>query len=165
MKTVLIIICVIAVLLIGLALVKYFPSAGFVALFPNSPLNIKTEGTATVKNHTFKLLLAKTPQEQRQGLSDKDSLPEDTGMLFMFQTPDYYQFWMRHMKFPLDIIYINNDKIVTIFNNVKNPVYGTENPPILRPDAPADKVLEINAGLAKKYGMTVGDTIEIKLSN
>ncbi|HSW88793.1 MAG TPA: DUF192 domain-containing protein [Candidatus Saccharimonadales bacterium] len=164
MKTVFIIIGVLAVLLIGVALLKYFPSSGFFALFPNSPLNVKTEGTATIKNHTFKLFVAKTTQEQHQGLSDRDSLPEDTGMLFIFNTPDYYQFWMRHMKFPLDIIYINNNKIVTVLENVKNPAYSIENPPILRPNAPADNVLEINAGLSKKYDIKIGDTIDIKIS-
>ncbi|HSW97181.1 MAG TPA: DUF192 domain-containing protein [Candidatus Saccharimonadales bacterium] len=164
MKTVFIIIGVLAVLLIGVALLKYFPSAGFFTLFPNSPLNVKTEGTATIKNHTIKLIVARTPQEQRQGLSDRDSLPEDTGMLFIFSQPDYYLFWMRHMKISLDIIYINNKTVVTVLDNVKNPQYSVENPPLLRPSAPADKVLEINAGLSKKYGIKVGDTIDITLS-
>lgn len=165
MKTVFIIIAVLAILLIGIALLKYFPAAGFFALFPNSPLNVKTEGTATVKSHTFKLLVARTSKEQHQGLSDRDILAQDTGMLFIFSKPDYYPFWMRHMKFPLDIIYINNNKIVTVLNNVKNPVYGTENPPLFRPDAPADKVLEINGGLAKKDSITVGDSVKFLISN
>lgn len=164
MKTVLIIIGVLAVLLIGVALFKYFPSAGFFELFPNSPLNIKTEGTVTINSHDIKLMIARTDKEQHQGLSDRDSLPQDTGMLFIFPTADYHLFWMRHMKFPLDIIYINGNKIVDVMENVKNPSYSVENPPILRPKAPNDNVLEVNAGVVKKDGIKVGDTVTFKLS-
>lgn len=165
MKTVLIIIGVLAVLLIGIALLKYVPSSGFSALFPNSPLNVQTAGTATINGHSINLLLAKTQKDRALGLSDRDSISEDTGMLFIFSQPDYYSFWMRHMKFPLDIIYINNNKVVTVLENVKNPPYTTENPPIYRPTAPADKVLEVNAGVAKKDTIKVGDTIQIKLAS
>ena len=46
-----------------------------------------------------------------QGLSERQSLAEDKGMLFLFEKPDHYAFWMKGMEFPLDIIFINGDKI------------------------------------------------------
>lgn len=163
MRTLFIIIgIIIAILIVGIFF-KYHPTnnATFAKLFPNNALNVASQPKAEIDGHTITLLLAKTEAEQHQGLSDKDFLPQDTGMLFLFPHADYYLFWMRHMKFPLDIIYINNNRIVTILENVKNPPYAMENPPILRPKDPANKALEVNAGTAKKYNIKVGDTITI----
>lgn len=116
----------------------------------------------TIKNQTFSLLVAKTPKETQIGLSDKPSLPQNEGMLFIFEKPDQYAFWMKNMKFSLDIIFINDNKIVTIIENAEPPKNKDENPQILRPDELADKVLEINSGLSKKYGFEKGDEVKIQ---
>jgi hypothetical protein len=163
MKTFFIIIGIIIFVIILGVFFKYHPTnnATFTQLFPNNALRTSSQAQANINGQTIHLLIAKSETDQHKGLSDRASLPQDTGMLFIFSRPDYYLFWMRHMKFPLDIIYINNNKIVTILNNVKNPPYSMENPPLLRPLAPANKVLELNAGSAKKYNVKVGDTIQI----
>ncbi len=122
----------------------------------------KSSPTATINKQAFTLLVAKTPKETQIGLSDKTSLPEKEGMIFIFEKADQYSFWMKNMKFPLDIIYIRDNKIVTIIENAQPPKNKDDNPPILRPDEPADKVLEINSGLSKKYGFKKGDEITIK---
>lgn len=161
MKTLFIIIgIVISILLVSLFF-KYHPSsnATFVKLFPMNALNVASQPQANLNGHTITLLLAKTEKEQHMGLSDKNSLPKNTGMLFVFPHPDYYVFWMRHVKFSLDIIYIKNNKVVTILEQVKNPPYDMQNPPLLRPHSPANNVLEVSAGTAKKYNVKVGDTI------
>ena len=118
--------------------------------------------TATINNQAFTLFVAKTPQEKEIGLSEKTSLAENSGMLFVFDKVDYYSFWMKTMKIPIDIIYINKDKIVTIIENSQPPKSLSENLPIYKPDEPADKVLEINAGLSKKYGFKKGDFVKIE---
>ena len=84
-------------------------------------------------------------------------------MLFLYDTPDYYQFWMKGMAFPLDIIFIRDSTIVTIARNVPPPI-GDSELPRYGPDEPADKVLEINAGLCDKYGIQEGDTVDITFS-
>ena len=66
------------------------------------------------------------------------------------------------MKFPIDIIYINGDKIVSIFENAKAPKSKNENLFIYQPKVPADKVFEINAGLSKQYGFRENDIVTIK---
>lgn len=162
MKTIFIIIgIVIGVIILGIFFSKYHPGSNktFTQLFPHNALNTGAQPKADINGGTITLLIAKTDEEQHQGLSDRESLPQDTGMLFLFPHPDYYLFWMRHMKFPLDIIYINNNKVVTVFENVKNPPYSMENPPIIRPKEPANRALEVNAGIVKKYKIKVGDTI------
>ena len=166
MKTIFIVLGVLAVIIIAIVILKSTSSVKspfFMSLFPNNSASFSSKGTADFHGHTIKLLVAKTPKEQHIGLSDRNSLPLDTGMIFPFDHPDYYQFWMRHMKFPLDIIYVNGEKIVTVLENVQNPPYSMENPPILRPQIPADKILEVNAGTAKKYNVKSGDTIKVTL--
>jgi uncharacterized protein len=106
---------------------------------------------ALIQNHSFKLLLAKTEKDRETGLSLKKSLPQDIGMLFMFDKKDYYSFWMKNMKFPIDIIFIRNNKIVTVYSKVKPPINNKELA-IYQPNEPVDTVLEINSGLSEKYG-------------
>ena len=150
-----------------LYIIKFKPEAmhgDFSHILPEK-ISFKKQTTPaiTIKEHTFQLLLAKTEAERNKGLSGKDSLPENTGMLFVFDTPYIEEFWMKEMRFPLDIIYIKNKHIITIFNRVPNPT--TQNPLIhtVEPSQPADKVLEINAGLSEKYHFTVGDSVQISL--
>jgi uncharacterized membrane protein (UPF0127 family) len=120
-------------------------------------------GRVTVGEHTFTVTVADDPDEREAGLSKKTSLPEDQGMLFVFEKPGNYPFWMKEMQFPLDIIFITDDKVVTIYPNVQPPETESASLPLYRPTAPADKVLEINAGLAEQYGIKQGDTVQVKL--
>lgn len=129
--------------------------------FKNNPLPFINTPTATINKHTFNLLLAKTPQEKEIGLSNKQSLPENYGMLFPFEKADYYSFWMKGMKFPIDIIYIKKGHIVTIYQGLLPPKSKEENLPTYAPKEPADTVLEINAGLSKKYGFKKNDAVNL----
>ena len=124
-------------------------------------LNGKKSGTATIDKHTFKLLLAKTSQAKEIGLSKRDYLAKDTGMLFIFDTADYHAFWAKDMRFPIDILFIDNNRIVTIFQDVK-PQKDQGSLPILKPKEVASLVLEINAGLSKKYKFHEGDLVKVE---
>lgn len=126
-----------------------------------SGLSLGQKATATVENQTFNLLLARSDEEKQVGLSNKASLDKNTGMLFVFDKPDYYSFWMRNMKFPIDIIYLNGDKVVTVHKNVP-PASENTTPTIYKPSEPADKVLEITAGLADEFGIEKGDLVKIE---
>jgi len=127
----------------------------------NSPQNHTP--TATINNHTFLLELAKTTQEQTRGLSYRDSLAPDHGMLFLFPKADFYEFWMKDMRFPIDILFIRDNKIVAAFENLPPMHVPDQNLPRYIPNQPANKVLEINAGLSKRYGIKKGDVITISL--
>lgn len=130
--------------------------------FKNIPLPFAKTSTLTVNNHTFKLLVSKTDKEKEVGLSGKASLPQDTGMLFIFEKADFYSFWMKSMKFPIDIIYINGNRVVTVHQNVPVPASPEQSLPIYKPEEAADKVFEINAGLSEKYNIKKGDTVKIE---
>lgn len=115
------------------------------------------EPTAEIKGHKFELLTAKSEKDKEIGLSKHKTLPKDKGMVFIFDKPGFYAFWMKDMKFPLDIIFIRENKIITIYNNLP-----TDNLTIYSPTQGADRVLEINANLSKKYGFGVGDSVTFK---
>jgi len=115
--------------------------------------------TAIINSNKIELIIAKSQKEKEVGLSSYKNLPNNQGMIFSFGRPDYYSFWMKSMKFSIDIIYLNNKKVVTIFENVKAPLNNQVSLQIYKPSAPADTVLEINAGLSKKYNLKIGDKI------
>lgn len=128
------------------------------------PISLSKAATVTIKNQQFKPVVAKTNKEREIGLSEKISIDKNSGMLFVFDKPDYYAFWMKNMKFPIDIIYISKDRIVTIHKNASPPVEEAkdENIPIYKPEEPADKVLEIQTGLSDSYGFEKGDSVKIE---
>lgn len=119
--------------------------------------------SVSINNRIFNVKIAKTNEERAKGLSIYDKLPVNEGMLFTFTKADYYTFWMKDMKFPIDIIYIKDDKIVYIFQNVLAPSSEFDRLPIYKPTKKANYVLEINAGLSKKYNFKVGNEVKINL--
>jgi len=118
------------------------------------------QANLAVGNTIFKVDIAENFPQQQRGLGGRESLPEEQGMYFIFDSVRTQSFWMLGMKFPLDIIWINGDRIIGYEENV--PLDTTAMPKIYNSPAPADKVLEINAGLIAKYGLKVGDTVAIK---
>lgn len=113
-----------------------------------------------INKQQFSAKIADTEEKRQIGLSQTNSLGKNEGMIFIFDNPNLYSFWMKDMKFPIDIIYINNEKIVKIFENVQTQT--GENLTVYTPDQPANRVLEINAGQSKKYDFKVGDKVTIE---
>lgn len=156
-------------LILGILVVIFLVILGvvFVNVVSNNAhipfLSSQPKSSVTIDNHTFKVKVANTQQEKEIGLSGTTSLPQDQGMLFPFDKADYYAFWMRNMKYPLDIIYIANKKIVSIANNVPAPTNSSAPLSVYKPSQPADTVLEINGGISNKYGFKVGDNVSLSL--
>lgn len=120
--------------------------------FPKTP-------TAIIRNHRFFIEVARTQNQQEVGLAKYRTLAQNKGMYFPFDHADYYTFWMKNMHFPIDIIFINNKKIVTIYSNVREEKSYQDF--LYKPTSPSNAVLEINASLAKKYGFKIGDPVII----
>lgn len=121
------------------------------------------KSTVSINNKTFSVQLAKSEKEKMTGLSGRSSLDQNSGMLFIFTKKDQYAFWMRNMKFPIDIIFIDDDKVVDVIQNASVPT--TKNVallPIYKSNFPANYILEINAGLAQKNQIKTGDKVTIK---
>lgn len=124
---------------------------------------VKQKSSVLIDGKTFYVSIANTDEQKAKGLSIYKSLPLDSGMIFPFQNSGYYPFWMKEMKFPIDIIYIQNNKIVEIFEDVPAPLSQDQQLPIYRPGTKANYVLEINAGLSKEFGFKKGDAVKINL--
>lgn len=110
-----------------------------------------------IKDNLFTVEVADNAIIQARGLSGRPQLEEEGGMLFIFSDEAIRSFWMAGMNFSLDIIWIKGDEIVGISENLP-PALGLYAPTYSSPE-PVDKVLEINAGLVKKMGISVGDWI------
>ena len=119
----------------------------------------KKTAIVTIDNQSFNVAIAGSEKEREIGLSETKSLDQNQGMLFLFNNPGYYSFWMKNMKFPIDIIFINNDQIVTVRDNAQI-IKAQENPIFYTPTQSSDKVLEIQAGLSEKYNFKIGDKVK-----
>ena len=115
-----------------------------------------TGPTATINGHVLELEVVRTPTAQSRGLSGREFLADNAGMLFIYEKPGIPGFWMPDMLISLDIIWINKEhKIVGIENNVAPETF----PEIFRPPSPVMYVIEANATWAKDHGVTVGDEV------
>ena len=107
----------------------------------------------------FNVEIANTIPSRISGLSNRESLAEDAGMLFVFPVAMPQGFWMKDMKFPIDIIWIKENRVVGLVIGAE-PETGPDYT-IYRSPEPVDKVLEINAGLSIKRGIKVGDDVRM----
>ena len=123
--------------------------------YTRDPLGVKL----TIGSHQFTVELAVTEAEKEKGLGYRDSLGASAGMLFVYDHPEVYQYWMKGMRFPLDFIWINGKTIVDLTKNV--PVSSDGTYAVYQPKTPADKVLEVNAGTVDADGIRRGDSVKI----
>jgi len=114
-----------------------------------------------IGDKSFSVELALTQEQQSLGLGERDNLAENSGMLFVFKPARQETFWMKDMRFDLDMVWITDGKIVDISRHVPAFKEGakTEDLPTYSPKTEVDHVLEINSGEAD--GMKIGDRVEI----
>lgn len=112
------------------------------------------------KDVSLTVEIARNPYQWGKGLMFRDTLANDSGMLFIFPNEGKHPFWMKDTLIPLDILFISQDrKVVTIHKNATPcvtlfcPQYGAS--------ANAIYVLEVNAGFADTYNIKEGDSVEI----
>jgi uncharacterized membrane protein (UPF0127 family) len=116
-----------------------------------------------IGNATYSVDLAVQPEERQQGLSGREHMATDSGMLFVFEEEQQLYFWMKDMHFPLDIIWIDGQcHLLEVAAEVPTPPPGGSNEeiPRVQSPSPARYVLEINAGEASRNGLQPGDPVE-----
>lgn len=118
--------------------------------------------TVTIDGHSFSVSVANTDAEKQKGLGGKTSLSKDSGMLFPYSAASFQHFWMKDMKIPIDIVFIRNGKIVTIYKNVQPPKNPTDTLPVYSSTETADAVLELPADDTDKFNIKEGDTVTVK---
>lgn len=147
--------------IIFIALVGYFTGPVF---RDKSPLfNRGKEApkkTIKVNDVDIPVELANTDEKRRHGLSARDGLPEGSGMLFVFDNKGKPEFWMKDMKFAIDIIWIDDTKVVGVERNAR-PEPGVSDVDLARyiPPTTINYVLEVPAGFSEKNGIDVGSGV------
>jgi uncharacterized membrane protein (UPF0127 family) len=103
-----------------------------------------------------------TEEGRRQGLSDRASICDECGMLFVFESSSYFPFWMKGMNFDIDIIFLDEHmRVVDIFANVRKESYKKTPPETFTNTSLAKYVLELNSGKSKQLGIRVGDKLSL----
>lgn len=126
----------------------------------NATYSQNSSPQVVVNNKVLSVEIANTSQKQKLGLCCRDTLAENAGMLFVYDTAEVRRFWMKDTRIPLDMYWLNKDReIVYVAQNVQPSSY----PKSFGPDIPTWYVLETNAGYASSHGVTVGQTVEFKL--
>ncbi|MDP3957781.1 MAG: DUF192 domain-containing protein [bacterium] len=125
--------CVVA-LIFGIALWRLWPSLQYDAL----PTHMELDGKR------FTLETAMTEEAQERGLGERESLCSTCAMLFVFEEPGRHAFWMKDMRFPIDIVWLSGDKVVFVAHEVSPDFSG-----ILDPEVVSDRVIELSSGAAK----------------
>ncbi len=102
--------------------------------------------------------------DRAKGLGYRDSLPEDRGMLFIYPGPRMMFFWMKGMRFPIDIVWIRNGVVVDIHHGVEPEPSAAGDASLKRyyPKETADSVLETNAGFCRRHGIVPGDAVSFR---
>lgn len=119
-------------------------------------------------NNTVKLEVADTKEKIERGLMYRRSIEEENGMVFLFHPSSVVRFWMFHCFISLDMIFINNGRIVKISHDVP-PCKETD--PQLCPLYPSEgtvavtEVVEVKAGYCKRHGVKEGDTVKFEFLN
>ena len=124
--------------------------------------NDKKEAQVCFKNHCFKVELALSAEEKRNGLMYRDQLDLDKGMLFIYEDEKERSFHMKDVLIPLDIIWINGENEVVFINEDTQPCKESFCQSI-NPKKNAKYVLEINAGLSKEIGLAVGGKMNLEI--
>lgn len=138
------------VLVTGLAFWLLLQQAG-------PPLQETTTGPCLeINGQKIFVEIADEPAERQLGLGYRDSLPAGHGMLFVFDRPGRYGFWMKGMRFALDYVFICDGVVVDVQTNVPAPA-GDELPVIVRAAADFDQVLEVSAGFINPEGLVGRD--------
>lgn len=153
---------ILLVIVIGFTLLYFSPTnqgSGDFSL-PFLPQPTKFE-TLQINGSKLKVEIADTTSKKSKGLSGRDFLAQDEGLLFVYDKPDKYAYWMKGMKFALDFVWIKDNIVVDLLPNIPPPASGQKDSalPIYTAKVEFNKVLEVNAGVIQRLNIKAGDTI------
>jgi len=146
---------VLAVLLGGMLVVHDYQNNSKII----SSCGFRDDKTVGVGSQKIAVEVAKTAAAQQKGLGGRACIGQNEGMLFAFNQPGQYQFWMKDMKFPIDMIWISSShKAVVVEEDVKPSTYPDR---FVNPvNHPAQYVLELQAHASTRLGINPGTPIK-----
>lgn len=142
--------------------IKHILTLFFIFCILNTAYSSKENTISFTKNGTIIILeIAKTEEERERGLMFLTSMAKNHGMVFIFSKSQPLSFWMKNTLIPLDMIFLNHQKIVTIFHDVPPCAKEASYCPSYSSTTDADTVIELNAGIASELKLAEGDQIVI----
>jgi uncharacterized membrane protein (UPF0127 family) len=106
--------------------------------------------------HTIQVEITETPGEKAQGLMFRKHLPDTSGMLFFYETPQEITMWMRNTYIPLDMVFVRADGVIHRIEARTEPLSDT----IIASQGPVTACLELAGGAAERLGLKPGDRVE-----
>ncbi|MEK7071616.1 MAG: DUF192 domain-containing protein [Patescibacteria group bacterium] len=129
----------------------------YVSLSPKEKIEESKIQYVEIAGKRIKVEVVATPEARALGLSGRERLKEDEGLLFIFPNSAAHLFWMKDMKFSIDIIWLDEDgRVVYIKKNARPESY----PEVFKPEQNAKYVLEVLAGFSDKNNLKDGNGIE-----
>jgi uncharacterized membrane protein (UPF0127 family) len=147
------IISLVAIIAVAGLLLKVGCDRARITSAPNTGLGMVE---MTIGSRQFNLEIANDEETRVRGLMRRDSMPEDHGMIFVFDEAQDLSFWMKNTRIPLDIIYVAGDGRVVSVKSMKP--YSTT--PVAS-DGVCKYAIELNAGMAEAAGVHAGDRLTI----
>lgn len=158
---ILVIIWVLVVLLACVFILSSLPiiKSNGLLINPSSSVSFDKNSTAIINKLNINIEIVTTTADMNKGLSDRKVLDQNSGMLFIYDNYNVPKYWMEGVNFPLDIVWIKDNRIVGFEQNV--PVASTGTLPRYSPKEPINRVLELNAGFIQQNEIKVGDEFRI----
>ncbi|MDR4491035.1 MAG: DUF192 domain-containing protein [Candidatus Nitrosocosmicus sp.] len=139
--------------------VLWLLNAGEIGFSDANPNDNRTSSTVRIDDMNITAILALTPEEQSTGLAIKETMKENEGMLFVFDTPKKYSFWMKDMKFPIDIIWLDSKKKIVHIEDRLEPCVFLLLCPSYAPTTDSLYVLEVVSNFTNKHEVRIGDQV------
>jgi len=118
----------------------------------------RNDKTVTINGQQIQAEIASSATERQKGLSGRPCILPNQAMLFTFSQPGHYSFWMKDMKFPIDIAWISPDKkVVGLEIDVEPSTYPDS---FVNKDQPAQYVLELKANRSKTLNINLGTPVK-----
>lgn len=126
------------------------------------PMLTRPETDLWLGDGMFRIDVASTQTTRERGLSGKSELVAGRALLMVFPSEDRWGIWMKDMNFPIDIVWLNKEKVVVYI--VKNAPFDNQTT-IYKPEKPALYVVELPAGTAKGESILVGETAQFQIND
>jgi uncharacterized protein len=129
----------------------------------SAPSDRYLKAEVTVNNYKLIADLALTQDQQTKGLAVKNTINESQGMLFVFEHPSLESFWMKDMKFPIDIIWMDSNRSVVFIAPNLRPCPAVGDCPAYVPAKESMYVLETKAGFSHRHDVKPGSQMNFHL--
>lgn len=135
----------------------------FLVPYLNQISEVKRKSEIKINDQFIVAEVVKTEKERAQGLGGREDIGINEGMLFLFDDAAVHPFWMKGMKFAIDIVWINGDEIVDITVDVQpEPEESDAELTLYYPSEPVNKVLELKAGRVRLLRAMEGNLVKIR---